>query len=432
MAGIFENIEHVFKGAVRAGQTASALAEAGVGWVLGDRPPAPALLRRTFEKLGATYIKLGQFIASSPSLFPPEYVEEFEKCLDRTDPLPYADIARVIQRELGRRPEEIFESFEREPLASASIAQVHAARLKNGRDVVVKVQKPGVDDVLLTDLNFLFVAAKLLEWLAPGFARTSLSNIISDVQKTMLEECDFLKEAANIDEFRRFLDQAGITDATAPQVYREQTSLRVLTMERFYGAPLTDLESIRRYSQNPEQTLVNALNTWFASLMLCNFFHADVHAGNLMALEDGRIGFIDFGIVGRIKKETWLSMNSLMEAMGREDYPLMARSLAGIGATDETIDVNRFAADLEALFTKLNNVALDARGEMPLLDERELNRVMIQMVEIGERHGLRFPREFALLMKQMLYFDRYIRILAPGMDLFQDARLQRLLGDQAL
>ncbi len=244
MAGIFENIEHVFKGALRAGQTASALAEAGVGWVLGDRPPAPALLRRTFEKLGATYIKLGQFIASSPSLFPPEYVEEFEKCLDRTDPLPYDQIARVIQRELGRRPEEIFESFEREPLASASIAQVHAARLKNGRDVVVKVQKPGVDDVLLTDLNFLFVAAKLLEWLAPGFARTSLSNIISDVQKTMLEECDFLKEAANIDEFRRFLDQAGITDATAPQVYREQTSLRVLTMERFYGAPLTDLESM--------------------------------------------------------------------------------------------------------------------------------------------------------------------------------------------
>lgn len=429
MAGIFENIEHVFKGALRAGQTASALAEAGVGWVLGDRPPAPALLRRTFEKLGATYIKLGQFIASSPSLFPPEYVEEFEKCLDRTDPLPYDQIARVIQRELGRRPEEIFESFEREPLASASIAQVHAARLKNGRDVVVKVQKPGVDDVLLTDLNFLFVAAKLLEWLAPGFARTSLSNIISDVQKTMLEECDFLKEAANIDEFRRFLDQAGITDATAPQVYREQTSLRVLTMERFYGAPLTDLESIRRYSQNPEQTLVNALNTWFASLMLCNFFHADVHAGNLMALEDGRIGFIDFGIVGRIKKETWLSMNSLMEAMGREDYPLMARSLAGIGATDEKIDVDRFAADLEALFTKLNHVALDARGEMALLDERELNRVMIQMVEIGERHGLRFPREFALLMKQMLYFDRYIRILAPGMDLFQDARLQRLIGD---
>lgn len=429
MAGIFENLQHVFKGALRAGQTASALAEAGVGWALGDRPPAPALLRRTFEKLGATYIKLGQFIASSPSLFPPEYVEEFEKCLDRTDPLPYAEIARVIQRELGRRPEEIFESFERDPLASASIAQVHAARLKNGRDVVVKVQKPGVDDVLLTDLNFLFVAAKLLEWLAPGFARTSLSNIISDVQKTMLEECDFLKEAANIDEFRRFLDQAGITDATAPQVYREQTSLRVLTMERFYGAPLTDLESIRRYSQNPEQTLVNALNTWFASLMLCNFFHADVHAGNLMALEDGRIGFIDFGIVGRIKKDTWLSMNSLMEAMGREDYPLMARSLAGIGATDEAIDVNRFAADLEALFTKLNDVALDARGEMALLDERELNRVMIQMVEIGERHGLRFPREFALLMKQMLYFDRYIRILAPGMDLFQDARLQRLLGD---
>lgn len=312
---------------------------------------------------------------------------------------------------------------------------MHAARLKNGQDVVLKVQKPGVSDVLLTDLNFLYVQAKVLEFFAPGFARTSLSGIITDIQKTMLEECDFLNEARNIKDFQKFLDQTGITEAAAPRVHDQYTTLRVLTMERFYGVPLTDLESIRKYTKHPERTLIAALNTWFASLMAGESFHADVHAGNLMVLEDGRVGFIDFGIVGRIRKETWLAMNSLMSAMSTEDFRLMAESLVGIGATDEEVDVDRFAQDLRELFERLEsaNLGLPEPGDPNYtlpdpseVNEQEINRLMIEMVQIGERHGIRFPREFALLMKQFLYFDRYIRILAPDMNMFEDSRLKRL------
>lgn len=436
MAGIFEALEGAFKSAIRVGQTAGTvagtLAETGFGMLLGQSPPAPAVLRRTFERLGATYIKLGQFIASSPSLFPADYVEEFQHCLDRTEPLPYSEIRRILRAELGREPEEVFQEIQAEPMASASIAQVHAAKLQNGLDVALKIQKPGVGDILLTDLNFLYVAARVLEWFAPGFARTSLSGIITDVQRTMMEETDFLKEAKNLDEFREFLSSAQITGATAPRVYHEYSTSRLLVMERFYGVPLTDLESIRKYAPEPEVTLINALNTWFASLVMCNFFHADVHAGNLMVLDDGRVGFIDFGIVGRIKKETWGSMNQLMESMAEQDFRGMAESLVGIGATSEEVDVPRFAQDLEELFRSLDSFVVEgapvpADPQLMPFDEAELNRMMIRMVELGERHGIRFPREFGLLMKQFLYFDRYVRILAPGLDIFGDARLHPML-----
>lgn len=428
---IQHSLESTVKGAFRIAETAGTLAGTGLSWVLGNRPPAPALMRSTFEKLGSTYIKLGQFIASSPSLFPAEYVEEFQKCLDQTEPLPYKAIREILVRELGHNLSEIFESIEERPLASASIAQVHGARLKNGIDVVLKVQKPGVDDILLTDLNFLFVAARVMEMIAPGFARTSLSGIIDDIQKTMMEECDFLREARNIKEFQRFLEESNIREAATPKVYDQYTTRHVLTMERFYGVPLTDLESIRKYTNNPELTLITALNTWFASLMLCNFFHADVHAGNLMVLDDGRVGFIDFGIVGRIRKNTWEAMNKLMEGMANEDFQLMAESMAGIGATDENVDVNAFARDLEKLFRGMEDFERYVRTNQQL-DENEMNRIMIDMVQLGEKHGIRFPREFALLIKQFLYFDRYIKILAPELDMFADSRLNRLVHDDSI
>lgn len=410
------------RGGLRLMQTFSVLSRVGAQWLTGDRPPLPRLLRETCEQLGTTYIKLGQFIASSPSIFPDEYVEEFQKCLDRTPPLPFAVIRATVEKELGRPLSAVFREFNPAPLASASIAQVHAATLHSGEQVVVKVQKPNVHHVLLTDFNFLYFATRLVEQVAPGLSRSAISGVIEELQASMLEECDFVQEARNLRAFNEFLQNTGNTRVVAPMPYEQYSSRRVLTMERFYGVPLTDLEVLRRYTDDPAGTLVTALNTWFSSLMLCDFFHADVHAGNLMLLEDGRVGFIDFGMVGHIKRTTWEGMANFFDAMGRGDVQAIAQAMVEVGMTRETVDVSKLAADIEAMQGRLVNVDPGSliQGDR---NDKEVNRLLMDLVKIGEGHGIRFPREFALLLKQFLYFDRYIQVLAPEMELFGDNRL---------
>lgn len=415
------------KGALRLGQTGRVLAGTGVGWLLGDRPPTPHLVRQTFERLGATYIKLGQLIASSPSMFPEVWVTEFQQCLDRTPPLPWRTIRRALMEELGDKLESEFLWIDPGPLASASIAQVHAARLQTGEDVVLKVRKPGVQKIIVTDLNLLHLVAKVAERVTPGAAHASLAAVVEEIQASMMEECDFLKEAANIEAFRAYLDETLNRDAAVPRVYPELSTARVLTMERFFGAALTDPAGLRRCTDDPEGLLMSALNTWFASLMHCRTFHADLHAGNLMALRDGRAGFIDFGIVGRIREETWKAMFALAEGLPKGDFKAVAEGLATMGATREGVDTARLASDLEALFRRLELTPAAPGQDAPPEDE-DLNRALMDLVAVGRRHGIRFPREFTLLVKQFLYFDRYIRMLAPDLVLLGDPRLIVLPG----
>ena len=415
-------LTEVLRGTTRAVQTLGILGRAGLGWVSPNRPPAPVMLRQTFEALGTTYIKLGQFVASSPSLFPDEYVEEFQKCLDNTDYVPFHIVRGTIEAELGKPVSELFAWLDPVPLASASIAQVHAARLHSGDSVVVKVQKPGVRNIIVTDFNFLFIAARVAEWLAPGVSHTSLTGIIEELQASMLEECDFLKEARNLDRFNAFLADTGNEQVVAPRPYHSYSSMRVLTMERFFGVPLTDIQVLRQYTHDPAATLVTALNTWFSSLMLCDFFHADVHAGNLMLLKDGRVGFIDFGIVGHIRRDTWDAMARFLDAIGRGDTLAMAQSMMTIGMTHATVDVAALARDIDRFQERLSAVEPSSLMEGSV-NEREVNRLLLDLVRIGEQHGIRFPREFALLLKQFLYFDRYVQVLAPEMDVFNDERI---------
>lgn len=423
----YANFGNALKGLLRMAQTGSVLAGTGIGWLRGERPPTPQLLRQTFERLGATYIKLGQFIASSPSLFPEAYVTEFQHCLDKTSPLPFSIMRNVLEQELKRPLNEIFAEIDETPLASASIAQVHAARLVSGEPVVIKIQKPGVEKILLTDLNFLYFSARVVELLFPKLKFASLSAIVAEIQACMMEETDFYKEARNIQEFNEFLQRTGNDAAIAPKVYEHASSLRVLTMERFYGVPLTDLETIRKYTRDPAGTLVTAMNTWFSSLMLCGSFHADLHAGNLMVLTDGRLGFIDFGIVGRINPETWEATNAFVESLTDGDFHKMADSMTRIGMTKRVVDVAALSQDLEKLYSTVTTV--DPEHVLNgAVNDNEINRIMLDIVAVGERHGIRFPRAFALLLKQILYFDRYVKILAPDMNVFADDRID-FMGD---
>lgn len=419
-------LKNTVKGAFRIGQTATVLSRNGLRWLRGERLPAPRLLREIFEELGATYIKLGQFIASSPTFFPADYVEEFQGCLDQTRPLPFTTMKRILREELKRPLDQVFTEIDPVPLASASIAQVHSARLVTGEDVVIKIQKPGVENILLTDLNFLYVCARALETIAPKLSWTSLSGIVEEIQQTMMEECDFIKEANNLNTFRQFLENTHNDGATVPKVYEHCSTRRILTMERFYGVPLTDLESIRKVTPDPERTLITAMNTWFASLTQCEFFHADVHAGNLMVLRDGRVGFIDFGIVGRISPGTWEAVSDFISAVMVGNFDGMADAMIRIGVTRAQVNVDDLAKDLRNLYQQLDRMVPDYAPYSAEQTDDQVNNVLMDMVRIAEGHGLHFPREFALLLKQFLYFDRYVHILAPEMDMFMDERLTML------
>lgn len=389
--------------------------------------------------MGATYVKLGQFIASAPTLFPPEYVEEFQNCFDRTPAVPFAEIQAILRQELGRPIDSVYEYVDPTPLASASIAQVHAARLRGSQeDVVIKILKPGIEDMLVADLNFIYIVVRILEFLSPDISRASLVGIVQDIRESMLEEVDFYKEAANIESFRRYLEAMGLTrQATAPKVYHQCSSKRVLTMERLYGVPLTDLNSISSFVSNPETSLITALNVWFGSLLACESFHADVHAGNLWLLRDGRIGFLDFGIVGRISPKTWGAMEIFLASIATEEYESMASALIEMGATDTNVDTKAFARDLEKMFSSIKDLDTEvviATAREPstnatavsanlVVDERQMNALFLDVVRVSESYGLKFPREFALLLKQLLYFDRYTRLLAPNLNMLQDQRI---------
>ncbi|KAI4339130.1 hypothetical protein MLD38_024101 [Melastoma candidum] len=443
------------RGAVRLAQGIQAVIGVGSEWLTdasrstnapGGLPAemqlgllSPVYLRRLFERMGATYIKLGQFIASAPTLFPQEYVEEFQKCFDKAPAVPFQQIQVILREELGRPIDSVYDYVDPTPIASASIAQVHGARLKGSQeDVVIKVLKPGIEDVLVADMNFVYIVARILEFLNPDFSRASLVGIVKDIRDSMLEEVDFCKEAENIEAFRRYLVAMGLTgQATAPKVYSYCSSKRVLTMERLYGVPLTDLDSISSLVPSPENSLITALNVWFGSLLACESFHADVHAGNLWLLRDGRIGFLDFGIVGRISPKTWDAMEVFLASIASEDYRSMASALIEMGATDKDVEAQAFAKDLEKIFSSIQDLDTEiiiatARGGSTnstavaanvVVDERQMNALFLDVVRVSESYGLRFPREFALLMKQLLYFDRYTRLLAPNMNMLRDQRI---------
>jgi predicted unusual protein kinase regulating ubiquinone biosynthesis (AarF/ABC1/UbiB family) len=391
------------------------------GWS-GKPTLTPERLRSAFEKLGATYVKIGQFIASAPSLFPPEFVVAFQDCLDRTPPLPHSVIQRVVREELGRDPSECFASVDGEPLASASVAQVHAARLLTGEEVVLKVQKPGVDRKLQTDVKAIQLAMRTLEYFYPSLTRTGVSAIARDMESTFEKECDFRVEASRMRDFADFLRRLRLYEAVVPRVYEELSSRRLLVMERLHGEPLTtDLSRVGDRSRLAA-AVSGALNVWVSSVTHCEFFHADIHAGNLLILKDGRVGFIDFGIVGTVEPKSWQGALALVSALLRADARGVAQSLVQVGATHRSVSIDLLAAELDGYlkrFSRASRSGPSGEGDTP-------DRLLVSIFTAGGKYGLHFPRELFLLLKQYLYLERYLRIVSPGLvDVFAFGSLGR-------
>lgn len=382
------------------------------------------LLKEAFEQMGVTYIKLGQFIASTPSIFPREYVLAFQDCLDQTAPVPFAVIRQVLVDELTTNEtslDDIFAWIDPVPLASASIAQVHKATLKNGQQVALKVQKPDVATIIEADLGVLHSAFWVIEKLLPSMRAANLAPIIDEMRSRMVAETDFLAESRHIDNFLTYLKQTGNTDVVVPVVHRALSTKRVLTMTFLDGRSLID-DGLGLTAEQAKQVMSTVLDTWFLSLMMTGEFHADLHAGNLMLLNNGQVAFLDFGLVGVIDPASLQACFALVQALQLNDYQGMAQAMVGIGMTHtmDKMDVDGLADDLKRMLGKINP---SQHNHSDTQQTDHLNTLMLEMADVGKRHGIHFPRDFALLTKQLLYFDRFMLTLAPDMELFEGQRM---------
>lgn len=382
-----------------------------------DQPRGRAL-RLAFEDLGPAYIKFGQIIASSPTAFPPEVTDEFSRCLDEVRPIPEARIWRILRRELGRPPEEVFAEIDPVPLASASIAQVHAARLRDGSDVVIKVQRPGIRGRVEVDLRLLRVLAGWASRWEPELARANLTGIVEDFRKTIVEEMDFLLEAKNIEDFSGLLEREGLGGlAHAPKVYREHSTGRVLTMERLYGARIDDKDGVDARVADVVQMLRDTSEVFWSSVFLGGFFHGDIHAGNIMALDDGRLGYLDFGIFGRFGMNERIALSDWVGALVAGDGERLARSMARMGAVSDGVDWEVFVADVEESFLPLRALTVDNR-EM-------LEDFFPKLRHMAAKHDLHLPQGFVLICKQLAYFGRYVMIHHPSYNENLDPAMQK-------
>jgi predicted unusual protein kinase regulating ubiquinone biosynthesis (AarF/ABC1/UbiB family) len=405
----------------RATRTGAVLARHGTRFIRRSRhEPRSAAganeLRRAFEELGPTYVKLAQLIASSPGLFPDVLADEFRACLDEVPPVPTADVIEVITAELGDHPDALFRRFEPKPLASASIAQVHAAELLDGTDVVVKVQRPGIAPRLRDDLAILQRLARLLERTSSKGRMANPVAVVEDFATTLAQELNFVIEARSMERFASNLRAYGTNDhVRVPTVHWPLTTPRVLTMERIHGYKIDDLARLGTTGWDLGTALKRGVRAWMEGALQHGFFHGDVHAGNLMLDTDGNIVFLDFGICGTLDDATRdIIRTGLPALLIDNDFQAVATAIYEMGAVLRPADLEQSARDIAEIVEPILGRPLS---------EISYGQVLIDIVRIGTRYEVRLPRELVLVAKQMLYFERYAKLMAPDWAILNDPEL---------
>jgi predicted unusual protein kinase regulating ubiquinone biosynthesis (AarF/ABC1/UbiB family) len=375
----------------------------------------PQLLRMFCEDMGPTFIKFGQIIASSSGMFPDRYVKEFSKVLDRVRPFPFEIVQRTLVDELGTEKAGHLRDIAAKPLASASIAQVHSAALDDGTLVVVKVQRPGIIKRCESDMKIMRFMAGIVARFKKDAELANPVGVIDDFTATLSEELDFRREAENLDRFNDIMKELGHKNIKAPVPHHDLTTRKVLVMERFVGVRVDDYEEIRSRGIDGEEKLVAGLRAWFQCVVFYGFFHGDVHAGNLMLLDSSEIGFLDFGIVGRFgEKERWL-VTDYMIAFSTGNYRRLAEIICEMGGAEEgAVNMDAFIKDLGETYSPLLRLSF---GEVNYAD------FIPGIQKTATRHRVKMPKEFILITKQLLYFDRYAKALAPKLNVFTDPRL---------
>ncbi len=383
--------------------------------ILPRRHDRPALMRLFCEDMGPTFIKFGQIVASSSGMFPKRYVEEFKNCLDRVRPFDFAIVRRILREDLGAEKAAKLVALDPTPLASASIAQVHVAKLDDGSDVVVKVQRPGIQARIEADMKIMRVVAAIVARTVKDADLANPVGIVEDFRDTLREEIDFRNEAANQDRFNEIMAVLGYKDVRAPRPNHEMATRRVLVMERFFGVRVDDVEMLRkRPEKEAEDLLIKGMRAWFQCVLFHGFFHGDVHAGNLMMLDNNDIGFLDFGIIGRFDERQKAMVTDYIVAFATGDYQALAKVVVGMGGVKDGVDMDALAADMEKAYGPLLKMSF---GEI------NYGEMLPQIQRVASKHRMKMPKEFVLITKQMLYFDRYAKLIAPNLNLFTDPRV---------
>jgi predicted unusual protein kinase regulating ubiquinone biosynthesis (AarF/ABC1/UbiB family) len=370
----------------------------------GDAAEAAAFAH-DLEQLGPTFIKLGQLLSTRADLLPPAYLEALARLQDDVGPFPYSDVERIVQEELGVRLSKAFESFDAEPLAAASLGQVHRAVLRGGRAVAVKVQRPNVRERVLKDLDALGEAAALIERFSPATRAMDAPGVLEEFRRTLLSELDYREEARNMLSLAHQLRD--FERIVVPLPVDDYTTSRVLTMDFIEGTKITSVSPVEWTEVDGVELGEDLFRAYLQQILVDGVFHADPHPGNVLLTPDHRLALIDLGMVGRLS-------GALQERLFR----LMLGISEGRGdeAASVIISIAERGEDFDEMRMRRTVIEMVGRYERTAAKELNVGRVMLEMARSGQQHGLRMPPELALLGKTLLNLDEIGRRLDPEFD----------------
>jgi len=374
--------------------------------------PDPVRIRRTLEELGPSFIKLGQLMSTRADLFPPEYINELTKLQDQVPPVPFEEIGRLIEAELDQPLDRLFESIDEKAMAAASVAQVHSARLKSGEQVAVKVIRPGIEKRIRKDIQVMYYFAARFERNFDLGRIVGAVNLVKEFERTIFRELDMLIEAGNIERFTRSF--AEVDEICIPKVYWDFTSKSVLVMEHIEGIKMDRVDEIRRQGIDPQEVAMIGLRSFSRQLMAAGIFHADPHPGNTIVMPDGRVGLVDFGIVGYLDEETMMQVAHLFLGFAEHDYDMVMEAFEAAGLIDpRTMDLKSFRVDLKDMAEPFYGRSLKTISVKDVYD---------QVMRLVFKYRIRLPRNLLLLFKTFIQTEALGKILGSEASLLEVVR----------
>lgn len=371
------------------------------GEALPAGTPKARRFRHMLEELGPTFIKFGQVLSARPDLISVEYVEELKQLQDRCEPLPFDQILSVLTSEWGRDPYEVLGHLDPTPLATASIAQVHRGRTRDGEDIVVKVQRPMIEDEVRTDIDILYRIARLLDAVIEESDMAEPVGVVREFERGLFEELNFRIEAANIREFGSL--HVNRPDIVVPRVYGELCTTAVLTLEFLDGVPFSRLPP----DVDRKALARRVVREAFDEVFVDGVFHADPHPGNLMYLGEGRYGLLDFGLLGRLSAQMQETLVVLALAIALRDADSAARTLYRMGQSDRRVDIAEVRRDISELFDRYLNRRLR---------EVDSHLLLRELLQLAMKHGIRIPPEYTILGRAGATIEGLVRDLDPDLD----------------